>query len=30
VTADFDEKWGQGFIGPERWVELNYKGMTAD
>lgn len=28
VTSEFDEKWGQGFIGPERWVELNYKGMT--
>lgn len=30
VTAEFDEQWGQGFIGPERWIELNYKGMTAD
>lgn len=30
VTEDFDEEWGQGFIDPERWVELNYKGMTAD
>lgn len=30
VTADFDETWGQGFIGPQRWVELNYTGMTAD
>jgi len=30
VTAEFDADWGQGFIGPERWVELNYKGMTAN
>jgi len=30
ITADFDADWGQGFIGPERWVELNYTGMTAD
>lgn len=30
VTAEFDEQWGQGFIGPERWIELNYEGMTAD
>ncbi|MDT8410469.1 MAG: MBL fold metallo-hydrolase [Wenzhouxiangellaceae bacterium] len=29
VTAEFDDQWGDGFIGPERWVELNYKGMTA-
>jgi len=30
VTDEFDEQWGQGFIGPERWVELNYNGMKAD
>ncbi|HKL51291.1 MAG TPA: MBL fold metallo-hydrolase [Wenzhouxiangellaceae bacterium] len=30
VTDEFDAQWGQGFITPERWVELNYKGMTAD
>jgi glyoxylase-like metal-dependent hydrolase (beta-lactamase superfamily II) len=30
VTEAFDEQWGGGFIGPERWVELNYEGMTAD
>jgi len=30
VTEEFDEQWGQGFISPERWVELNYKGLTAD
>ena len=30
VTEEFDAQWGQGFITPERWVELNYKGMTAD
>lgn len=29
-TADFDDVWGGGFIGPERWVELNVRGMTAD
>ncbi|MBY6204195.1 MBL fold metallo-hydrolase [Halomonas denitrificans] len=26
-TADFDDFWGGGFIGPERWVELNVRGM---
>ena len=26
--ADFDEFWGGGFIGPERWVEMNVRGMT--
>ncbi len=26
-TADFDEFWGGGFIGAERWVELNVRGM---
>lgn len=30
ITAEFDADWGQGFINPQRWVELNYKGMTAD
>jgi len=30
LTEEFDEKWGQGFIGPERWIELNYSGMTSD
>ena len=30
ITADYDEKWGGGFIGPDRWVELNYVGMTKD
>ena len=30
ITAAYDEKWGGGFIGPDRWVELNYAGMTAD
>jgi len=29
-TRGFDEAWGQGFIKPEQWVELNYRGMTAD
>src|SRR6056297_3944613 len=27
-TADFDEFWGSGFIGPERFVEMNIRGMT--
>lgn len=26
-TADFDEDWGGGFIGPERFVEMNVRGM---
>lgn len=30
VTGEFDAEWGQGFIKPAQWVELNYKGMTAD
>lgn len=30
ITREFDAQWGQGFIEPDRWVELNYKGMTAD
>lgn len=29
-TADFDEAWGQGFMKPARWIEINYQGMTAD
>lgn len=28
-TAEFDAAWGQGFMKPERWVEINYKGMTS-
>lgn len=28
ITAEFDEKWGGGFIPPDRWVELLYRGMT--
>ena len=28
-TADFDAAWGQGFLTPDRWVEINYRGMTA-
>lgn len=30
ITSEFDADWGQGFIDPKRWVELNYRGMTAD
>lgn len=29
-TSDFDEFWGGGFIGPERWVEMNVVGMKAN
>lgn len=29
-TADFDASWGQGFIGPERFVEMNVRGMRGD
>ncbi|MDT8320551.1 MAG: MBL fold metallo-hydrolase [Xanthomonadales bacterium] len=29
ITKEFDAAWGQGFIEPAQWVELNYKGMTA-
>ena len=28
-TAEFDAAWGQGFLKPDRWVEINYRGMTA-
>ena len=27
VTAEFEEKWGQGFIQAQRWIDLNYSGM---
>jgi glyoxylase-like metal-dependent hydrolase (beta-lactamase superfamily II) len=27
-TAEFDAKWGQGFLPPDRWVRINYQGMT--
>lgn len=30
LTADYDEAWGGGFIGPDRWIEMNYAGITAD
>jgi glyoxylase-like metal-dependent hydrolase (beta-lactamase superfamily II) len=26
-TAEFDARWGQGFIGPDRWVGLVYRAM---
>ncbi len=29
-TADFDKDWGMGFMKPDRWIEINYQGMTAD
>jgi len=28
ITAEFDEQWGGGFIPPDRWVELLYRGAT--
>lgn len=28
-TAEFDAAWGQGFLPPDRWVRINYQGMTA-
>lgn len=28
-TADFDAFWGGGFIGADRFVEMNVRGMTA-
>lgn len=27
-TAEFDAKWGQGFLPADRWVTINYRGMT--
>lgn len=27
-TAEFDAKWGQGFLPADRWVTINYQGMT--
>lgn len=26
ITEEFDEQWGGGFIPPDRWVELLYRG----
>ena len=28
-TADYDATWGGGFIKPDRWVELIYRGMVS-
>lgn len=28
-TAEFDAQWGNGFIKPDDWVRLVYRGMTA-
>lgn len=30
ITDEFDEKWGGGFIPPERWVELLYRDAVDD
>ncbi|MDT8449248.1 MAG: MBL fold metallo-hydrolase [Wenzhouxiangellaceae bacterium] len=30
ITAEFDEDWGQGFIKPAQWVELNYRSMAGN
>ena len=27
-TAEYDAKWGQGFLPPDRWVSINYQGMA--
>ena len=27
-TAEFDDKWGKGFLPPDRWVRINYQGMA--
>ncbi len=27
-TAEFDEKWGKGFLSPAKFVELTYNGVT--
>lgn len=26
-TADYDEKWGHGFLKPDQWVEIAYSVM---
>lgn len=28
-TAEYDAQWGKGFLPPDRWVTINYQGMTA-
>lgn len=30
ITDEFDEKWGGGFIPPERWIELLYRDAVDD
>lgn len=30
ITDEYDEQWGSGFIPPDRWIELLYRGMTED
>ena len=27
-TAEYDAQWGKGFLPPDRWVTINYQGMT--
>ncbi len=27
-TAEFDEQWGSGFIKPDQWIEMIYRGMA--
>jgi cyclase len=29
-SADFDTTWGGGFMSPDRWVEMLYRGMLTD
>ncbi|MDZ7789251.1 MAG: MBL fold metallo-hydrolase [Xanthomonadales bacterium] len=28
ITAEYDEQWGGGFIPPDRWIALLYRGQT--
>lgn len=30
LTAEYDEQWGDGFIPPDRWIELLHRGLTED
>jgi glyoxylase-like metal-dependent hydrolase (beta-lactamase superfamily II) len=29
-TAEYDEQWGDGFIPPDRWIELLHRGLTQE
>lgn len=30
ITREWDETWGGGFLPPDRWVEMLYRGLQAD